>query len=308
MILLSFLLLATVLASFQEIDYASLYQLETLRRDSAIYAPNLRGIWEEDLLPRLKAEDRGPTEGVRLNLPLVGVNRHPLDFYALWPVVTMPIMSVRFLDDMALAVAWLDGRGCDTDAVSDYVGIFALRGPSAFGGAGGPLEVLGISRDRAIANASVNDAALKAAKSGIFFLMAHELGHIRFGHRRAEGLASQRQEIEADQFALALMREIAVIPVGISIWFTMASRWELGPATTHPLTSDRLLAIAAYLRQHARDFTLGQASPELWLPRVHSLADDIGQIGTILDDPKIRDYQTHRSLTMDPTVLRSSCP
>ena len=155
--------------------------------------------------------------------------------------------------------------------------------------------------------------------------MAHELAHILYRHRGYGSITAaeaQEQESQADAFALNVMRRISVAPMGMSIFFLVASRFELAPGdfetlaqyeaylrehSTHPLTSNRLLAIAQGIRSNVDSFTRGQASPTLWRPRILAVADDIQRIGRTLDDRAIRELQRHRSQRVTLAELASAC-
>ena len=116
------LLLVAVLAASQTPTFVDTYSTAELERASRTYHDNLVGSWEEDLLPRLTPAQRGAASTVSLRLPLLGAGRNPYDFYAspTARVVTIPILSVKFLDDLAIAATWYEVRGCSMDAVSDY--------------------------------------------------------------------------------------------------------------------------------------------------------------------------------------------
>ena len=83
--------------------FVDTYSTAELERASRTYHDNLVGSWEEDLLPRLTPAQRGAASTVSLRLPLIGAGRNPYDFYAspTARVVTIPILSVKFLDDLA---------------------------------------------------------------------------------------------------------------------------------------------------------------------------------------------------------------
>lgn len=308
--------------TMQAADYSRLYSRDTLQQAYQAYAENLRGVWNEDLLGRLTVTERQAASNIRLSLPLVGRHAHPFDYYAQAASgeVTIPILSVKFFDDIAIATAWLERKGCETLVVSDYVGMIRYQDPTNFprGQFPPPLQALGVPDD-ALEDSFVNDVSGKALKSAIYFLMAHELAHVLYGH---QGSTPQR-ESEADAFALNLMRRISVTPMGMSIFFLVASRFELAPGdfqslslyerylreeATHPLTSSRLLSIAQGIRSNVDSFTRGQPSPRLWRPRIFSVADDIEGIGRILDDPAIRELQRARSRTVTVSELTAACP
>src|SRR5205823_3447504 len=110
-------------------DIGPLYTQSELARAGSIYTPNLRGMWEEDLLSRLTITERQRAGVVTLHLPLVGANRGPFDFYsfAAERKVYLPISSVKFLDDVSIAIAYYESRGCGMGPISDYVGILRER-------------------------------------------------------------------------------------------------------------------------------------------------------------------------------------
>src|SRR5947207_1420258 len=108
-------------------DVVRLYPQPDLEQAARTYRHNLEGLWNEDFLSRLTSEERARTGPVALNLPLVGANRYPLDFYAdaARKKVYLPIASVKFVDDMAIAVAYYDRIHCDIGVIADYAA--ALR-------------------------------------------------------------------------------------------------------------------------------------------------------------------------------------
>lgn len=308
--------------------YSNMYSRSTLELASEKYSRNLHGIWREDLKGRLLARERRAAANVNMVLPAIGLHRHPLDFYAdsRSRRVTIPIMSVKFFDDICTALGWMEKNGCNKLLVSDYVGMIRYQNNSAFPGNRypAPLSALGVPRN-ALDDPFVYDVSGKALKSGIYFLMAHELAHVIYGHQGYDGISAnqaQRQEIEADNFALNLMRRISVPPVGIAFFFMIASRFESAPGdfgsisayesylrerATHPLTSARLISISDYILDNAHDFTRGQQQSSLWYSRIISLSKDIRNIGLTLDDRNIREFQRMRSIEITPNDLRNAC-
>jgi hypothetical protein len=323
-----FIFCISAASSFAQ-DYANIYSRSELQRAYNTYSENLRGVWEQDLKGRLLVNERQAAAGVRMLLPALGNHRHPLDFYAESGSrkVTIPIFSVKFFDDICIALAWMERNNCNKLLVSDYVGMLRYQNNSSFPGGRfpNPLSALGVPAN-ALDDHFVNDVSGKALKSGIYFLMAHELAHVIYGHQGYDNISAseaQRQEIEADNFALNLMRRISVPPVGVSFFFMIASRFESAPGdfqsisefesylqerSTHPLTSDRLINIANYIRDNADDFTRGQRQPARWHQRIISLSEDIRNIGLTLDDRNIRELQRVRSFRVTSNDLINACP
>lgn len=330
MIIMSICLLFAVsfIAPVSARDYTTIYSNSTLSSAARTYSQNLQDVWQYDLKGRLVGQERVSAAGVGMALPTIGRHRYPLDFYADSSArkITIPIMSVKFFDDISIAMAWMERNSCNMMLVSDYVGMLGYQENSSFPGGRypEPLSALGVP-ENALNDHYVNDVSGKALKSGIFFLMAHELAHVLYRHQGYDKITAgqaQQQEIEADHFALNLMRRISVPPVGMVIFFMIASRFESAPGdfdsiadyeshlrqqSTHPLTSARLISIADYIRDHAHDFTRGQQQPAQWYPRIISISEDIRQIGSTLDDPRIRELQRRRSIAITTNNLKNAC-
>jgi len=323
--IITFLLLT---ASAQGANYSDVYNTHTLQKAKNTYAKNLRSIWEEDLLTRLTARERLAAGDIRLELPLIGHHKHPFDYYAdpFRRKVSIPIVSVKFLDDIAISQAWLERHGCNTLAISDYTGMLRYQGINkmARGRFPAPMQAMNIPAN-ALDDFYVNDVSGKTLKSAIYFLMAHELGHVIHGHKGYKSLTSkqaQQQEIQADAFALNVMRRISVPPMGMATFFLIASRFELVPGdfgnnakyeaylqtqATHPLTSNRLLAISNNIRTNINSFARLQKNPSAFKPRILSIANNIEGISRILSDPKIRELQRYRSQRVTLSDLKNSC-
>jgi hypothetical protein len=309
-------------------DTLNVYDLDTLERANQLYAKSLRPIWNEDLLAKLTVIEREAAGNVRLDLPLRGYQGNPFDYHSdpRTRVVTIPIQSVKFFDDLAIAQAWLTAHKCAWDPVSDYVGVMRYQGSSLSPGnrVPPPLEALGIPQN-ALEDALVDDVSQKTLKSAIYFLMVHEIAHIVYQHKPYNAITAQEaqaQEIQADEFALHVMRRISVPPIGMVLFFAVSSRAEPAPGdfpsmeayetsvrqrSTHPLTSQRLLALSKGIRSNADAFSQGQNNPTLWRPRIVQAADQIEAIGNTLDDRKMREYQKYRSETIKVSDLRNSC-
>ncbi len=314
-----------------------LYDARTLDKATQLYSENLRLVWSADLLAKLTPTDRQAAGNVKLDLPPIGVQGFPFDYHSdpSTREITIPILSVKFFDDLAIAAAWLTRKGCAQDPVSDYAGILRYQGFTLPRGNRfpPPLQALAIPQN-ALADAVVDDIAQKTLKSAIYFLMAHELGHVRYQHKRYDAISrpdAQTQEMQADDFALNIMREISVPPMGMVLFFMVASRFEPAPGDypnlrgdetwgqilqkdktwrqtwTHPLTSQRLLAVSKGIRTNANAFSKGQKDPTLWRPRIIEAADQIEVIANTLDDPKIRESQKYRSETIGLGDLRHAC-
>lgn len=308
--------------------YASMYSRAELQRAGGIYGPNLRGIWLQDLQGELTLEERGVAARTSLELPLVGAAGTPFEFYTdtVAQRVTVPIFSVKFLDDLFIAITWLDRRGCDVQAAFDYISMLRYQSPASLPGGRfpSPQRALGVP-EGILEDEAIDTTAQNGLKSTIYFLMAHELAHVLYRHRGYDVLgvaAAQRQESEADSFALRVMRRIAVPPVGMSVFFSAVSRIDpvradfgnaaeferyMRTSQTHPLSPERLLAISEYMRQNVSAFSRIQPNPEASLPLIRRAAGDIERLAGLLADPQIRAVQRRQGLGRSFDDLRRSC-
>jgi predicted Zn-dependent protease len=123
-------------------------------------------------------------------------------------------------------------------------------------------------------------------------LVLHELGHVLHGHPGYDAISAaqaQANEQDADRFALTVMRRIGVAPFGMVFWFQTGAylspnrgdfaddeaHAEWLQQTTHPVTEDRLRAIAAELRHAPEDFALEFPDQESGRLAILSTARDI---------------------------------
>lgn len=99
------------------------------------------------------------------------------------------------------------------------------------------------------------------------FILLHELGHIYYGH----GGSTIPQEVQADQFAIDVMRRSPVPPLGMLIYFMAEASMADYPATarTHPLSGARLQALGARMQD----------------PQIGIVLRDLGKL---VDDPETR--------------------
>ena len=244
----------------------------------------LLAAWEQtgDNITLMITEDIAAVvpESMRARAARIGVvfearAAHPLYFYARPDAGTVhvPIASVRFVDDLATLVAWVDRKGCAPEYVQTYLWALLREGRAL----PPPLAAFGIDRDAALADPWVNDVSGKILKSALFFIFAHEVGHLLLGHTGGlEGADSQAQEIAADAFALDRFAALGTPPAGIVLYF-MATRWlEPGAAAagdiTHPVSPDRLRAVADRLAADPAAFSFSEPDPAAGRARVETFA------------------------------------
>jgi hypothetical protein len=153
----------------------------------------------------------------------------------------------------------------------------------------------------------VYDVSGKLLKSGIYFLMAHELAHVVYGHPGSSpGAEGQAREIAADNFAMEVMRNIAVPPAGMVVLFGAASRYEESPSpyeSSHPLSTDRLASVARYIRQNTEAFARLQPNSL----GVALIASQLDGIASALGDPYMRKLQRERNMKITTATLATAC-
>jgi len=309
-------------------QWGTMYDSGQLQASFKTYSPNLRGMWTEDMRARLGPEDRQVLAGVQLLSPLIGTHGHPLDYYADVAArrIYIPILSVRFLDDLAITQSWMSYRVCTQPALIDYVAMLRYRNPAEFpeGRYPTPREALRVPDD-VLKIGYVDDLSGKILKSTIFFLIAHEAAHIRFGHLTYGEITpgkAQAQEMQADSFALDVMQLVGVPPNGLALFFRAAHAFEPAPSdfaspaayeahrrsVTHPVTAARLLALADRMRSQAARFAHAEPDPAKVTKLVVDGGAQIALLAGNLQDVKLKEFQKLRGRSVDLPTLRFACP
>lgn len=290
---------------------AQMYDDRLLEEVHARIAPDVTLMITEDIPATLPFEQRAAASGIavqfhyRADTPL-GVFADPAA-----RVVHVPVASLRFIGDFAIAFAWMQARGCEMEPLATYLWALLREGREL----PPPLEAFAIDRDTALADSRVDRISLQLAKSAYFFIFAHEVGHVMLAHEGgASGAPSVAREVEADAFALDRFRALGTFPAGMGLYF-FAARW-LDPAEgadsaarTHPVSPNRLRAIAASLAEDPAAFVASEPDPEAALDFVATLASELENVSDLMADDAMltllplgleRDFPLSR--------LTSACP
>lgn len=261
-----------------------LYNDVTLRQLQESYSISTRDIYTRLIWLNLSSQEKQALRQVRLDFPLHSSGRsrgQPLGFYTTRDLSTivMPAYSLKFLDDLCVAYAWLQINDYTLETVSEYVGMLKYRNANDFprGRFPQPLKALQIPNN-ALQDARVNELYQLHFATSRAFILAHELGHVFHKHPNYEEVEmkqARRGEEEADKFALRILNTAGVEPLGILVYFMAAAHWEcnyidfgslqfyetyLEREATHPVTARRLEIIASELNTRlyarARDFQI----------------------------------------------------
>ena len=269
-------------------DWSGFYSSAALDRVAQRSAPGLRSNFEQVLLPRLSDAERRKLGSVSLDLSRREYPEHPLNFYAATGRrVVLPLSSIKMVSDLSLALAWYNRQRLPEKRVFDYASMLAWRGPAPDGVKALPLAALGVPEGDA--EPAVEALFQKIFGTTMVFILAHETGHLFHEHKGNVGDAQSRlQESEADAFAVELMARLGAPPVGISFYFMMAAPFECAERSTHPLSGERINRLIASLRSNADLFARDKPSPQQERQLVETIAQDLGRVARLLDDPDIR--------------------
>jgi hypothetical protein len=270
-------------------DVSRLYPREKLETDAKRWGEQIRAEYHDTILPQLNDQERSALRAIKIEVPLSGPSGDPFEFYTDGTTIYLPALSLRFFSDLCVANAWLNAHGFDGTTVRDYVGwLFRQAAASSRAPLPPVFRTLGVP-DNAREEPAVSNRADRNFGNTIVFLLAHELGHVLKKHRTdlTDPIEKRNQEIEADQFGIEVMRRIGQVPLGVELWFDFErirhfegvrhvavgkfptdAEWQKYLAKfDHPVTTERLDAIATTIEKSADAFARNQTNPALWAQR-----------------------------------------
>lgn len=292
-------------------DYSELYSPSILRSANNSYSSNIHAVLYQDVRGYLLPGEIRVLNETELRQPW-DRTLDPFEFSA-YPdrgVILVPTLSIKFLDDLAIALAWYERFGCNKESVFDYVASLDF----GEGKIQPPLATLGVPEKAYELDDYVDDVSQKTLKSATVFLLLHELGHVYHDHRGYKDITAARaqaQETEADAFALKVLRRMHLPPLGMSVWFLAVSMRDPAkpgsPRQTHPMTADRLKAIADELRRNPDDF-IEPENRGVWnADTIRAVANDIENIGKGISDPDMRLFLRERGRRATSELLAGGC-
>lgn len=286
-------------------DLGAMYDDATLQAKRETYREVVQWNLDNVFRPKMTPDERRPLAGLLLDFPLRGPNRSPFDFMAFYGArIVLPVMSIKFLADIAVAHAWLETNGFAADTVAEYLGMLKYQQPPG-DRFPDPRAALRIPVDAAD-DPRVDNLSQQILNQSLAFILLHEIGHIVHAHPGyapdVPRATARENEAQADRFALEILRRIGQPPTGIFFFFNAVANFAPTRADfpsdaahgehlrrdTHPLSAERMTALAAFTRDNATDF----AKLQLNVPRatiaVRSIADQIDQIARFLADPGLQ--------------------
>lgn len=248
----------------------TMYAPGEMMKDAARLRTAVTKIYELGIKPHLKPRERESLDRVRLSFPRPKPGDDVLNFYAApgsTPTVFLPVLSLKVLEDMTTAYAWLHQNNYSLSTIDLYFAMLRYRKPRGFPGGKipGPLTALGIPAD-ALDDKKVDALALGLRNEAFAFLLLHELGHIYFAHKGYAEITKARaraDEVQSDRFALDILARTKTPPLGAALFFQAQAyrlphkgefpskaAWNdyLQTLSTHPLTVDRIRHQAEFIR------------------------------------------------------------
>jgi hypothetical protein len=309
-------------AAAQQSDVDTLYDDETLQFWANRYQKGIWGNFEEVILPYLTAKERQQLADVQLRVPLRVPGKEPYAYYTSGPpwTITMSAASLKFFDDLCTATAWLNVNGYGEETPSEYVAMLKYHTRQSLGGEYPPvLEALQIPGN-ALDDPKVDSQASRMFSEAIFFVLLHELGHALYQHpgygpgvSRADARAN---EAAADEFALDVMRRIRALPANMILFYMFAAHYlpvrgdfasdakyqAYLTQATHPLTADRMAALAVSIEGSARAFSEGE-NPVAPFATMTAIGAQMHQIAAMLSDPGVQDLMARKGRITTPAML-----
>lgn len=279
-------------AFFAATAWGQMYSDALLRAKQARIEDNLAYTVEHDIPDHTAPAYQAAARGVTLDFQdLRGLDF--LDFQRRGKVVSVPVDALQFLDDLATVQAWLERRNCDGGLLQNYV--FHLVTPGRKGGLSvspegktlspegktlSPTDAFGLDRAAALNDRFVNDVSEKLYNTAVWFLLAHEIGHVALGHTGQY----LKQENAADDFALDAMRRKHLLPAGIVLYLTAVSLADqANAARTHDVSAARVRRIADALRWQPQDFVANESKDrEGDRAKVLKISDEISRMADAL--------------------------
>jgi Peptidase U49 len=264
---------------------AQLYSDADLNTKLSRIKPNLVATVEKDIPEHVDPAHSSAVRDIKIELPLRGANA--LDFHAAGKTIVVPVEGLQFFDDLASLRAWLDKHRCESKTLLFPNYLYHLAQGTRLPN---PLAAFGLRSTVLLRDTFINDTSYKYYTSAVWFIIAHEIGHVALGHRAQRGEASVAQERAADAFAIDVMRRRRLNPAGIYLYFLATSFYEpINGRRTHPMSGDRIRAPASEIKKTPEAFVAPESTrPSEDLKAVLRIAEELNGIATRLGEIQMR--------------------
>lgn len=308
-------------------DLSSMYEAAVLEECEESYSSNilwnLKYVIEPVLMKKELAVLQDVIQDEKLEYPRNGEEGEPFGYYAKVEerCIVIPLFSIKFLDDLATAAAWLHVNGNTIETLPEYLAMLKYREANGFldGRYPTPLEGLHIPED-ALENPEVDELARKLLKTAVIYVLGRELGFLYFAAPYLErpGLQAERSDLmlKSDAFAMELMRRIAVLPNNLTFYLTAQTYWTpnrsdfrnekayleyLNNAPEFALFPDRLYHIADLMVRGKEDYARQQDDKLASAMQIEQGAREIFMLAEILESESLQKEikQTAQSWTID---------
>lgn len=277
-VLLSLLYIAifTISSSTQARGFGHWYSDKQLLYIQQVYGANIKGLLFDDVMPFLNAQERKTLSDTTISFPLRGRSAGLFEYAMHLKTGEMQVsaLAVKFFDEISIALAWYEAEHKDKQLIINYL----LNLSSDTSSLKPPLEALNVPYKIWQTNSYVDDTSQKNLKSGLLFILLHELAHWHFKHlpyTKINQLQARRQESQAGLFALEVMARMEIIPYGMVTWFMLLGLVQNEVTKTHPLTSQRLSSIAEAIKRNPKRFIAHENRQTMTVQEVLKVADDI---------------------------------
>jgi hypothetical protein len=281
----------------------------------------VRKLYDIGVKPYLTVDERRRLGDFEFRFPLPSAKDPAIDFYSDedkgTPIVGMPILSLRLVEDMATAYAWLHHNGMSYGSIDLYFSMLRHRPKDDWPGGKFPplLGSLGIPGN-AHDDKKVDELSLAFRNQAVAFLLVHELGHIMYGHKGVDEITkaqARADEVASDRFALDVLARTQTAPLGAVLFFQAQvyrlphrgefparKAWEeyLLKTETHPLTVDRIAAMADYIDGPLSRGRVREVG--LW----RFIAVKLREIIRIMEDEPLQRCTARVAATADLSVLK----
>ncbi len=314
------LLLIALPLPFSPVANAQIYSRTELESEAVRLRNAVFRLYSIGIKPSLSEDEIRAAGDFEFSFPLPETNDPLMDFAATTDgrAMIMPLMSLKAVEDLTTAYAWLYHNNYSLSTIDLYFTMLRYRDPADFPGGKFPriLDALGVPPDAYKTDKRVDELSLSLRNEVYAFIIAHELGHIRYAHKPLDQITTQQaqaDEAQADAFALDIFLRTKTPPLGPVLFFQAQVYNLLHPVEfgrteqerasallqmTHPLTLERIEKMNGFIEG---PFT--RARPEetaLWT----DIASKLRAIIPIMQDQEIAECMIKVATTADLSDLK----